>query len=411
MGGGGSGPARDLSRAHGLPALAVVFFACGAALASWFPHIPAVQARLGVGPGPLGFALLGLAVGALFAMPAAGFLLPRVGSRALVAVTLPGLCLGLPLPVLAPSTATLGLALTVVGAFAGALDVSMNAHAVAVERALGRPVLSRLHALYPLGGLAGAGLAALALHYGLTPLRHILLSAAALGAVAAVAIGRLEPASSSAVTGGGRLAGPTRPVLALGLIAFCGLLAEGAMGDWAALWLFESLRTSAAVAACGFAVFSLAMAAGRLGGDHLVARQGEACLLRTSGIVAAVSLGLALVIGRPAAALAGCVGMGLGLANVVPIVFRAAAHVPGLPPGYGLAATTTVGYCGLIAGPPFIGLIAAATSLPTALGLVTLACAAVGALAAALPGQGRPNVFPKKLPGFQRGASGSDATA
>jgi fucose permease len=210
---------------------------------------------------------------------------------------------------------------------------------------------------------------------------------------------------------GGRLAGPTRPVLALGFIAFCGLLAEGAMADWAAIWLFDSLGTSAAVAACGFATFSLAMAAGRLAGDHLVAQWGVASVLRASGSFAAVTLGLALLIGHPVAALAGSVGLGLGLANVVPIVFRAAAQVPGLPPGYGLAATTTVGYCGLIAGPPFIGLVAAATSLPLALGLVVLASAAVALFATALPTQGRPNVFPKKLPGFQRGGSGSDATA
>ncbi|HEY7515509.1 MAG TPA: MFS transporter, partial [Vicinamibacteria bacterium] len=156
MGGDGVEGPRDLSRS--LAALAFVFFANGAALASWYPHIPYVQERLGIGTGPLGLALLGMAAGALGAMPLAGWLLPSMGTRRLVAVSLVGLCLFLPLPVHAPSTATLAMALLVFGAFNGALDVSMNAHAVALERERGRPFLSRLHALFPVGGLVGAGL-------------------------------------------------------------------------------------------------------------------------------------------------------------------------------------------------------------------------------------------------------------
>jgi predicted MFS family arabinose efflux permease len=132
-------------------------------------------------------------------------------------------------------------------------------------------------------------------------------------------------------------------------------------------------------------VFSLAMAAGRLAGDHLVARQGARAQLEAGGILAASSLGIALLVGHPLAALAGCVGMGLGLANVIPIVFRESATVPGLAPGQGLAAATTVGYCGFLAGPPAIGFVADATGLPRALGLVVLATAAIAFLAALLP--------------------------
>jgi len=367
-------------RPHGLPALAFVFLANGAALASWYPHLPAVQERLGVGPGALGLALLGMALGALVAMPAAGWVLHRVGSRKVVAATVMGLCLTLPLPALAPSIRTLGLSLCALGAFNGALDVSMNAHAVGLERALGRPILSRLHALFPVGGLLGAGLAALAIDAGLSPLRHLLLSTAVLATGGLLALFNLGPIAVD-TTGGPLLARPVRAIVPLGLIAFCGLLAEGAMGDWAAIWLHGSLRASEALAACGFAAFSLAMAAGRLAGDHAVARRGATPVLRRGGAVAALSLGLALVIGHPAAALAGCAGMGFGLANVIPAVFRRAAEVPGVPPGYGLAATTTVGYCGLLAGPPLVGFVAAATGLPVALGLVVLAAAAISLLA------------------------------
>jgi MFS family permease len=370
---------------RGLAALAFVFFANGAALASWYPHIPYVQERLGIGTGPLGLALLGMAAGALGAMPLAGWLLPSMGTRRLVAVSLVGLCLFLPLPVHAPSTATLAMALLVFGAFNGALDVSMNAHAVALERERGRPFLSRLHALFPVGGLVGAGLAALALQAGFSPGRHLLAWAAVLAAASVVALLALDPVRVEATEAGPHFASPSRPVLVLGLVAFFGLAAEGAVGDWTAVWLHRSLGTTTAVGATGFAAFSLAMAAARLAGDHGVARHGAKRELEAGGLLAAFSLAAALVLGHPLGALAGCVGMGFGLANVIPIVFRAAARVPGIPPGYGLAATTTVGYCGLLAGPPAIGLVAAVTGLPWALGLVVLACAAIALLAAALP--------------------------
>jgi fucose permease len=372
-------------RTCGLAALAFVFFANGAALASWYPHIPWVQARLAIGAGTLGLALLGMAFGALAAMPVAGWLVSRVGTRRIVTITLIGVCLALPLPVLAGSTRSLAMALVLFGACNGALDVSMNAHAVALETGSGRHFLSRLHALFPVGGLVGAGLAALALAEGVTPLGHLLTCAAGLGIASVVALLALPALPVEIAENPAHLAFPVRPVLTLGFIGFCGLAAEGAMGDWTAIWLRRWLGTSAAVAACAFAVFSLAMAAGRLVGDHLVARQGARAQLEAGGILAAASLGVALLVGHPVAAFAGCVGMGLGLANVVPIVFREASAVPGLAPGQGLAAATTVGYCGLLAGPPAIGFVADAIGLPRALGLVVLAAATIALLAALLP--------------------------
>ena len=366
-------------RADGLPSLAFVFLANGAALASWYPHLPAVQRRLAVGPAALGLALLGLALGALVAMPLSGYVLHRTGSRLVVAVTALGMCLALPLPALAPSVGALGLSLCLLGAFCGALDVSMNAHGVGLERALGRPILSRLHALFPLGGLLGAGLAALAIEAGLSPVRHLSLAAAILGGGVLVALARLAPVAID-TAGGPLLARPGRAILPLGLVAFCGLLAEGAMGDWTAIWL-HGLGASEAVAACGFAAFSLAMALGRAAGDHAVVRRGSTAVLRRGGVVAAASLLLALVAGHPLIGLAGCLGVGFGIANVVPVVFRRATEVPGLPPGHGLAATTTVGYCGLLAGPPLVGFVASVAGLPVALGLVVLAAAVVTVLA------------------------------
>jgi fucose permease len=168
-------------------------------------------------------------------------------------------------------------------------------------------------------------------------------------------------------------------LIGLGALAFCGLLAEGAMGDWSAVYLHDTLGSSPALAATGFAAFSLAMAAGRFAGDRLVGRFGSERVLRASSTVAALGLTGALLIGRPGAAIVGCGLVGLGFANVIPILFSAAGRTEGVQAGTAIAAVATTGYLGFLAGPPAIGLGAEAFGMPIALGIVGLLCALIAA--------------------------------
>ncbi|OLD76381.1 MAG: hypothetical protein AUG87_09080 [Candidatus Rokubacteria bacterium 13_1_20CM_4_70_14] len=178
---------------------------------------------------------------------------------------------------------------------------------------------------------------------------------------------------------------PSRRLLGLGLVAFLGLLAEGAMGDWSAVYLHDALGQSGAAAATGFAAFSLAMAVGRLGGDRLADGLGPRALLRASGAVAAAGLGVALIAGEPRVALAGFAAVGLGIANIIPVTFRSAGRVSDVPAGTALAAVATTGYLGYLAGPPLIGLVAETTSLPLGLGIVSACCALVAVRAGSVP--------------------------
>ena len=164
-----------------------------------------------------------------------------------------------------------------------------------------------------------------------------------------------------------------------------GLMAEGAMADWSAVYLHDTLGSSPSVAAVGFAAFSLAMAAGRFIGDVLVRRLGPRQVLRGSSTVAAVGLAAALLLGHPAIGIVGCALVGLGIANIIPVLFSAAARVPGVPPGRALAAVATTGYLGFLAGPPLIGIVAETAGLAVGLGLVSGACAFVALKASALP--------------------------
>jgi MFS family permease len=347
-----------------------VFFAHGALFGTWVARIPAVQDDLALGEAELGLALFGATFGGLVGLPLAGWIVSRTGSRTTVASGLPVFALLLPVLALAPNLPLLTLALVAFGVAAGAVDVAMNAHGLAVEQRYASPILSSFHAGWSFGGLAGAGLGGVAAALGADPLLHFLLAAVAVAAVGFTVPGWLLPAAADRPETPVALRRPPRRLAALGAVAFCGLFAEGATADWSAVYLDDPLGAGAGLAALGFAAFSVAMACFRLVGDPLTTRWGPVALTRRGGLLAAAGLGVSLLVGHPVVALVGFACLGAGLAAVVPVVFRAAGSLPGVPAGVGIAALTTVGYSAFLIGPPVIGFTAEAVGLPRALGLV-----------------------------------------
>jgi MFS family permease len=383
------------------PRLAVtsLFLAHGLLFGTWVARIPAVQDDLDLGEGELGVALLFITFGAILAMPVAGWIVAREGSRATARLALVVFAALLSVVALAPNLALLALALLLFGAAAGALDIAMNAHGLEVERRYVRPILSSFHAGWSLGGLAGAGVGALAAWAGVDPLPHFAAVAVAVGVGGLMASGALLPAGADRPESPPRLARPPRRLLLLAVLAFCGLFAEGAVADWSAVYLAGPLDAGAGVAALGFAAFSTTMVAFRLLGDGLTTRWGPVALMRRGGIVAGGGLAAALLIGHPAAALAGFACMGAGLAAVVPVAFRAAGSIPDVPAGVGIAALTTVGYSAFVVGPPVIGFAAEVVGLPLALGIVVALLGVLAALAAeARPARALVSPVPEPLP-------------
>jgi hypothetical protein len=289
------------------------------------------------------------------------------------------LCLLLPAPVVAPNFVTLVLALLLFGAANGMLDVSMNAQAVLIEDRYRRPILSSLHGLYSTGGLAGASLAAAAASVAI-PVAVQTLGLTVVLTPLLLAISRfLLHGEARGTDAGAVLAWPSRALFGLGALAFLALMAEGAMGDWAAVFLREYRRAGMDGAATGFAGFSLAMAAGRFAGDGVRRRWGAPILLRVGGLAAAIGMTAALNTPGLVLSVLGFTLFGLGLANMIPILFGAAGRARGMTPGLGIAAVATTGYAGLLAGPPLIGMIAELVGLRLA--LVAIVC---GALAVAV---------------------------
>lgn len=361
-------------------AVSAVFFVNGLVLATWVSRIPEVKAQHALGDGSLGYVLLAVAAGAIVAMPIAGALVGALGSRLMTVAAALALVVALPLPLVSPNVPLLAMSLLLLGAANGALDVSMNAQAVAVERAFARPIMSSFHALFSLGGVAGAALSAAVMAVGIGRMAHV--GATVAGGIATVAACRrwLDPTRSRDHGEGSRpFARPSSTTLALGGLTFLGLLAEGAMADWSAVYLHDSLGTNGSVAAIGFAFFSLAMTLGRFVGDFLVGRFGSATVLRGSSALAALGLAVGLALGNPWIAIAGFGAVGFGIANIVPVLFRAAGSIGGgASAGSSLAVVATTGYFGFLTGPALIGFTAEMTeSLPMALGLVSLACVTI----------------------------------
>ena len=309
----------------------LVFLVAGIGMAAWAPMVPYAKARLGLDDATLGLVLLAFGGGSMASMPLVGFLTHRFGSRKVIVVGGVLTCLALPLLALAPDAWTLAAALLYFGAALGALDVAMNAHAVEVERRSARPLMSGFHGLFSIGGLAGAAGMSLLLATGL-PL------ALAAGTVALLLLALvlaqwpslLDEVAETERRPPFRMPGGV--VLLLGVLCFISFLAEGSMLDWSALLLRDFHGFPSASAGIGYAVFSVAMALGRLTGDRVVARFGPVPTVRFGACVAAAGFMLAALSAWSWAALAGFVLVGLGAANIVPVMFGAAGRLPGSSP-------------------------------------------------------------------------------
>jgi MFS family permease len=356
-----------------------VFAVAGWLPAAWATRIPATKEELGLSAGELALAILGLEAGAVTGLPAGAWIVSRWGSRGALGGGFPAFAGALLAVGLAPGLGLLAAALAAMAFANSVVDVALNAQGIELERRAGHPLLSRLHAGHPLGLVAGglAGTAAAAA--GVSVAVH-LAAVAALGLLAAAAAtGRLvddgDPERRPA------FARPSRRVLLLGTLAFCAFALDGAATNWSAVHLRTEQGASAGVAAAAFTAFALAMAAGRLVGDPLLARLGRARLVRTCAAVTAA--GAALIVAAPTAAvaLAAWALLGLGLAAVAPAVLGAAPAAGSASPAVAIAAVTTIGYLGSFTGPPVIGALAEAGGLSAALLVLVGLSAALGLLA------------------------------
>ncbi|MEG0884257.1 MAG: MFS transporter [Janthinobacterium sp.] len=359
----------------------LVFFAAGLGMAAWAPLVPYAKSRLGLDEATLGILLLCLGAGSLCAMPFTGMLTARFGCRKVIVGA--GLLLTAVLPGLALATTPLqlGLVLLVFGAAMGTFDVAINIQAVIIEKANGGAMMSGFHALFSVGGFAGAACMALLLWLGLTPAWSCVVVMLLLCGVLGAAQGHLLPTASASGEKTPLFVMPHGAVIFIGLLCFIVFLAEGAILDWSALFLTTTRGVAEAKGGLGYAAFAIAMTVGRFTGDKVVSRFGGKRVLTFGGLCAAAGFFLAVLAPHATVAMAGFVLIGLGAANIVPILFTAAGQQHAMPASLAVAAITTIGYAGILAGPAVIGFVAHATSLNIAFALLGAALLLVAASA------------------------------
>lgn len=341
-------------------AVSLIFFVGGSGLTVWATYIPILKARAGLDDAQVGLVLLCVSIGCLCGMPAAGLIRPRLGplrSGALAGLAFAtatfGPAFGWTMPALAASGFFIGLCF-------GFLDVCMNAHASALERELGRPIMSSVHAFFSLGNVAGALAGGVLIGAGLAIPSGLGIASLVLIALAAAAVPWLWlPESHLREAAGTSIFQlPNLTMLGIGILTVLSFVIELALIDWGALYLVQATASAPAQAAYGVAAFSLAMTGGRLWGDRIVRKLGAVTTIQISGAIAVV--GVSIIVWAPTvlAALPGFAIAGLGIANLVPIFFSLSGRMPGIPPTAGIAMTVTIAYGGGLFGPPLIGFVA-----------------------------------------------------
>jgi len=361
------------------------FILCGTVMGTWVVNIPAIEDRVGITHATLGGLLMLLGLGAFIGMQVAGRLTDSLGARVVVPATGVLCSAALVLPGLSREPWTLAGALLVFGFCNGCLDVSMNAHAVHVEKAYGRPVMSAFHATFSVGGVLAALVGAATASAGLSPAAGM-AAVGALGIVIALASARalLPIAPTTADT---NATGQTEPAPAAGrrstsrriwilaALALMVMLCEGAANDWSALHLKDVLGAPASTAAFAYGTFAAAMTIGRLLADRLVARFGSMAILRYGAATAGVGITIVAVSPWIWAAFAGWALFGLGLSGCVPQLFSAAGHADPSAAGANVSRVAGLGYVGMLAGPAVIGWLTHLVALNHAFLLLTLLCA------------------------------------
>ena len=354
-------------------AVASLFGALGFSYGTWTSRLPAIKANLGLSTSQVSVVLLFAALGAIFSFPVTAAALHKLGSRGASLLSGVLLAFGLVVFGLAPNWPLACIVMCLYGVLASTMDVAMNAQGVEVEQATAQPVMSRLHAMFSLGTMAGAFFAS-----GITsvtasvPIHFLVAAALVLAAVLLPRAGLI--ADAKPIDGGTRsFALPRGAALLIGAMAFLGMIVEGSMVDWSTLYLTQRANATQQVAPLGIASLQGAMLVTRWFGDLARTRWGARRLLFGGSLLAGLSLTAALLVGGVVPALVGFALFGIGVATVSPCVYAAGAREGGVA----LAAVMTLGSLGFLVGPLVIGAVAQATNLSWGMGVVATAAFAL----------------------------------
>ena len=353
-------------------ALAMLFLVDGAGFGTWAAHVPVFKQLLHLENGSLTFVLVSLIIGALITMPITGQLIARYSSRRVIRIVAVVYVLAVALLAQASSFSLLVLFAGLFGAAKGAFDVAVNAQAIAVENHYKQSSMSFFQGCWSAGGLLSAGAAGLMLQHHGTARADLSLTA---GVLILCSLATLPLLVNETITPqkSTKFIWPDNTILRIAALAFFGLMAEGAIADWASVYLHSNVGVTLPLAAAGYAAYAIAMAAARFSGDWLAQHFSGKNILHVSGLLIAAGLGCALLSNSWWPAVLGFMLAGIGIANIVPVIWGVAGRDTRMGAGPAISAVTTIGYCGFLTGPPIIGSLAVFVGLREAMAVIALA--------------------------------------
>jgi MFS family permease len=346
----------------------LIFAMAGLGISVWALTVPFAKIRFGLDDGTLGFMLLAGGLGGTLVMPFAGLAVARWGSRATLSVAAIGVLALMPLLAFAPSTLAFTAILFAYGICFGLLDIAMNAQGAVVERRAGRLLMSGFHGCYSIGTLGISLAIILLLRLHLTYPVCSVLAAVVMALMLTSARGLIGKSGDTPVSAQ-HFAWPNRATITLGLCCFACFMTEGVATDWSTIYLRFDRHMPLDTAPYGYAAFAVAMTISRFLGDAIATRLGKPVVMRLGCALAVSGFALAIFVTTNWVDILGFGLVGLGTANIAPLVFSAAARVPGMAANHSAPAIMALGYTGFLIGPVIIGLVANHLGLGFALGV------------------------------------------
>lgn len=356
----------------------VAFLVLGVAMAAWAPLIPFVKAQLGASDAFFGLLLLCIGIGAVITMPVCGVLAGKYGCRPVIIAGTLAMCVAL-VGLVGISNVWLILpALFLFGAGIAAVDIAMNIQAVVIEQRAGRTIMSGFHGCYSLGGMLGAGLVSGVLWLSGAPMFSLFVAIAVVLIVSALSFKHLlnEPSERES----SKFVFPKGIVLLIGIMCFIIFMAEGAVLDWSALFLRDFRAVDAAQAGLGYVFFSFTMMLGRFTGDAVVTKLGSTKVVMLGGLLGAIGFTLVITFPQYWMGYLGFALVGLGCANIVPVLFTASGRQTIMPVNAAITSVAGIGYLGGLIGPALVGFISQVTNLSVAFAVIALGLFVVGLL-------------------------------
>jgi MFS family permease len=355
-------------------ALSAAFFQSGLCFSSWASRIPDIKEAFNLDDHTLGLLLLIKPLGSFIGLPLAGLFVDRYGSRMAVMIAIFSYSICLILIAFCPTVYWLAGTLFLFGMCGNLANVSLNTQGLAIQKSYGRVVMASFHGLWSAAGFTGAAFGALAISFHVEVLAHFIAAAAVILILLMLSFPFLHPGKSDHVGTGFAFKLPEKPLVKLGIIAFCGMMCEGCMFDWSGVYFKEVIGAEKGLIGAGFISFMAMMATGRFVSDAITNRAGSHAVLQASGILIFCGLLLSVVFPYFIAGIAGFFLVGLGTSSVIPLTYSEVGKTPhSASPGRAIAMVSTIGYCGFVLGPPFIGFISEALSLRVSFTLIAVA--------------------------------------